>query len=289
MNVRVYGINFDRSNWFRFSQKSVLLSRTKKLRMANFIKDFWEKQAITHKEAPSASWGDNFAIDLEVENIGRYIKEGDTVLDVGCANGFASLRQLKDRKPAHVTGIDFSYNMIRYALEVRSDHPQKEQLHFETGDITNIQFKDNSFDVVYTTRVLINLPNWQDQIRGINECIRVAKKGGTIVLSEAFFEPLVLLNSLRLLVQLEPLVEHDFNRYIKKKNIEAYLSESGYKFENIDFSSVYYLGSRFLRELVTNPADYPGYSNPINKIFYDIEKDFSGGGFGIQQAYIIKK
>ena len=31
------------------------------------------------------------------------------------------------------------------------------------------------------------------------------------------------------------------------------------------------------------------YSNPINKIFFEIEKDFSGGGFGIQQAYIIDK
>jgi hypothetical protein len=48
------------------------------------------------------------------------------------------------------------------------------------------------------------------------------------------------------------------------------------------------LGSRFLRELVTDPAAYPGF-NPINRIFYDIEKDFSGGGFGIQQAYIITK
>jgi hypothetical protein len=43
-----------------------------------------------------------------------------------------------------------------------------------------------------------------------------------------------------------------------------------------------------LRELVTDPASYPGF-NPINRIFYDIEKDFSGGGFGIQQAYIVTK
>ena len=54
-------------------------------------------------------------------------------------------------------------------------------------------------------------------------------------------------------------------------------------------SSIYYLGSRFLRELVTNPADYKGYSNPINKLFYEIEKEFSGGGFGIQQIYLLYK
>ncbi len=61
------------------------------------------------------------------------------------------------------------------------------------------------------------------------------------------------------------------------------------EFENVDFSSIYYLGSRFLREIVTNPQDYPGYSHPINEIFYKIEEPFSGGDFGIQQAYILRK
>jgi 2-polyprenyl-3-methyl-5-hydroxy-6-metoxy-1,4-benzoquinol methylase len=123
----------------------------------------------------------------------------------------------------------------------------------------------------------------------MNECLRVVKPGGKVVFSEAFYEPLMLLNAMRLLKQLPPLVEHDFNRYIKKENIEKYLSDKGLPFECDEFSSIYYLGSRFLRELVTNPSDYQGYSNPINGIFYDIEKKFSGGGFGIQQAYIVKK
>jgi hypothetical protein len=56
-----------------------------------------------------------------------------------------------------------------------------------------------------------------------------------------------------------------------------------------DFSSVYYLGSRFLRELISKIEDYPGYSNPINKIFYELEKSYSGGGFGIQMIYVIEK
>jgi hypothetical protein len=91
------------------------------------------------------------------------------------------------------------------------------------------------------------------------------------------------------LKQLPPLVEHDFNRYIKKAKLEDWLSKKGFAWTVEDFSSIYYLGSRFLRDLVTNPSDYPGYSNPINKIFYDVEKEFSGGGFGIQQAYVVKK
>jgi hypothetical protein len=71
--------------------------------------------------------------------------------------------------------------------------------------------------------------------------------------------------------------------------LEEFFNQKRLKFSVNEFSSVYYLGSRFLRELVTNPAAYPGFSNPINRIFYDIEKEFSGGGFGIQQAYIVTK
>jgi ubiquinone/menaquinone biosynthesis C-methylase UbiE len=257
--------------------------------MDNFIKDFWESQAEKYTTSHAASWGDNFAIDLEINTVGEYIKEGDVVLDMGCANGFAAIRHLNDRNPAKIFGLDYAPNMVKFANKVKEEISEKDKLDFEVGDILNIKFNDNTFDVVYTTRVIINLPNWKEQIRAIDECIRVAKPGGIIIFSEAFYEPLVLLNALRSLKQLPPLVEHDFNRYIKKDRLEKHLSNKNLIFECNEFSSVYYLGSRFLRELVTIPSDYPGYSNPINQLFYDIEKNYSGGGFGIQQAYIIKK
>ncbi len=257
--------------------------------MDNFIKDFWEKQAEKHKFSQAASWEDNFAMELEINTVGEYINEGDIVLDAGCANGFTTFRHLTERKPDKIYGIDFASNMIKFANEARAEFSEKEKIDFEVGDIRKLNFDDNIFDVVYTVRVIINLPNWEEQKMAIDECVRVTKPGGTVVFSEAFYEPLILLNALRTLKQLPPLVEHDFNRYIKKERLEKYLLSKNLVFECNEFSSVYYLGSRFLRELVTVPTDYPGYSNPINQLFYDLEKKYSGGGFGIQQAYIIKK
>ena len=256
--------------------------------MTEFIKKFWEKQGKIFKESHEASWGDNFAIDLEIENISKFINKGDNVLDVGCANGYSTFFYLK-KKPLHITGVDFANNMILNANIAAKKLNVESIVKFEVGDIRNLDFPNSTFDVSYTTRVLINLPNWEEQKLGIDELIRVTKEGGRVILSEAFYEPLVLLNSLRQLVQLPPLVEHDFNRYIKKIKLEDYLIKKGYDFECIDMSSIYYLGSRFLRELVTNPGDYKGYSNPINKLFYEIEKEFSGGGFGIQQIYLLYK
>lgn len=256
--------------------------------MNDFILDFWNSQAKKHGVSHSASWGDNFAIDLEIENIDQYIFENSDVLDVGCANGYSMLHHLA-KKPRSLTGIDFSRDMIEQAgLNTPGDAGGCE-ISFEVGDVRNLRFEDESFDIVYTTRTLINLPNWKEQMQGIEHCLRVCKKGGKVILSEAFWEPLVLLNALRTLKSLPPLVEHDFNRYLKKSSLEEFLTTKGVEFEVNEFSSVYYLGSRFLRELVTVPEDYPGYSNPINEIFYRLEKEFSGGGFGIQQAYVLTK
>ncbi|MCK5641542.1 MAG: class I SAM-dependent methyltransferase [Gammaproteobacteria bacterium] len=256
--------------------------------MSNHILQFWSSQADKFGTSHSASWGDNYAIDLEIHTIGQHIKEGDKVLDVGCANGYSAIHHL-DKHISSITGVDFSESMIREAKKNQRECDSPDKLYFEVGDIRKLRFENDTFDVVYTTRTLINLPTWDEQKRGISECIRVCKVGGKIIFSEAFWEPLVLLNSIRTLKSLAPLVEHDFNRYLKKKYLEEYFLSGNIRFNVIDFSSIYYLGSRFLRELVTNPEDYPGYSNPINEIFYNIEKEYSGGGFGIQQAYVIQK
>jgi len=254
----------------------------------DFIKETWEKNAAQFKTSHWASWGDIYAIQLEIDNNAQFIKDGDKVLDVGCANGYSAFEQFKKHK-IEIHGIDYSEKMIEHALDEKNKNYAKDPIIFGVGDIRKIDYPSETFDVVYTTRVLINLSNWEEQVEGIKECIRVAKKGGTIVFSEAFWEPLVLLNALRTLKNLPSLIEHDFNRYIKKSKLEKYFSENKIAFENLDFTSVYYLGSRFLRELVTQPELYPGYSNPINELFFQIEQKFSGGGFGIQQAYVVKK
>ena len=253
----------------------------------NFIKEFWENQEVMFKDSHWASWGDSYAIDLEIKNIANYIKQEDKILDIGCANGFSTFYHYN--KASEITGVDFSEQMIEQAKEKKTELKLDNRINFFHGDVRNLDFKDNTFDVVYTTRVLINLPSWKEQQNGIKECLRVTKKGGTVILSEGFWEPLMLLNSLRGIKNLPPLEEHDFNRYLKKYKTESFLKKLNLNFEIIDFTSIYYLGSRFLREIVTNPSDYPGYSNPINKIFYEIEQQFSGGGFGIQQAVVIKK
>jgi ubiquinone/menaquinone biosynthesis C-methylase UbiE len=259
--------------------------------MEDFIKKYWDNQSNTYGDSYLVSWGDKQAIELEIDVVGKYLENNDYVLDVGCANGYSTFRQLERNPTLAMIGVDFSEPMIDNAKKKLSSYDLKSSsyLSFEVGNILNLDFEDNKFDKVYTTRVLINLPTWEQQIIGLNELLRVVKIGGKVIISEGFYEPLVKLNSIRLIAGLSPLVEHDFNRYLKISRLDEFLLSKKLSFKRIDFSSVYYLGSRFIREFVTDINDYNGYSNPINEIFYKLEKDFSGGGFGIQQAYVIIK
>lgn len=257
--------------------------------MSERIKKYWEAQGNLHGASHWASWGDNWMINLEIETIASLIKDGDTVIDIGCANGYSTFRQTQLHKLASIAGVDFSESMIKEARHALARCETNCTTSFELGDVRNLPFPENTFDVAYTTRVLINLPTWEEQKQAIIECLKVVKPWGRLILSEGFWEPLCLLNSMRALKGMAPLVEHDFNRYIKLSRLQEFLDDLSLKYEVNDFSSIYYFGSRFLRELVTDPSKYEGFSNPINKIFYELERQYSGGGFGIQQAVIITK
>jgi ubiquinone/menaquinone biosynthesis C-methylase UbiE len=85
----------------------------------DYIKSFWENQGLRHEVSHHASWGDLFAIELEIETIGRFIQPGQHVLDVGCANGFSTFRQMDLHPDATFTGIDYAEAMIAQAERAR--------------------------------------------------------------------------------------------------------------------------------------------------------------------------
>ena len=86
--------------------------------------------------------GDNFAIDLEVENISNIIKKDDCVLDVGCSNGHATLAMLQ-KNPVKLYGVDYAENMILYANENKSRLDNSDNVSFRVGDIKKLPFEDN--------------------------------------------------------------------------------------------------------------------------------------------------
>jgi len=115
---------------------------------------------------------------------GRYVNElekrilinligdvkGKKILDVGCGTG--RFTNILTRMGAKVTAIDPSPEMISYAKR------QFKECRFEIGDIKNMRFPDDSFDVVVAMRVLIH---FHDKKKALEEMVRVVKPGRMVV------------------------------------------------------------------------------------------------------------
>jgi ubiquinone/menaquinone biosynthesis C-methylase UbiE len=57
-------------------------------------------------------------------------------------------------------------------------------VEFDTGDITQLDEPDGTYDKVVVTRVIINLSEWDLQQAGLRHASRLVKPGGLLLLSE---------------------------------------------------------------------------------------------------------
>ena len=260
------------------------------------ILNFWDAQAVKHKTKHSASWADIYMLQIERLFLIDAIKScppGSSILDAGTSNGH-SLVEIAKQFPQHnFEGFDFAPNMVANCNELIKSEQLSNVSPAYQADIRDLTaLTTTKFDFVFTTRVLINLPTWEEQKIGIDQMLSHVSPGGRLVIMEGFWEPLIKLNSLRTIAGLEPLREHDFNRYIKQSNLEAYLSKLPVNYENFDFSSTYYLMTRFIREAIGADKKDIAYNSDFNHSAMLLSRDYAhynNAGFGIQQSYIITK
>lgn len=96
------------------------------------------------------------------------------VLDVGCACGFFSI--ILTKNGCEVTGIDLTETMIEQARELAlTNHCN---INYQVMDAENLDFQDETFDVVISRNLTWTLPNPR---QAYSEWIRVLKKGGMLL------------------------------------------------------------------------------------------------------------
>lgn len=106
-------------------------------------------------------------------------KPGMHIVDVCCGTGQLSLQlALTVGTTGHITGLDFSQNMLEKAREHVSGSAYQSNIELIQGDAMSLPFEDNSFDGATVGWGLRNLPDLE---KGIREMIRVVKPGGKVV------------------------------------------------------------------------------------------------------------
>jgi len=105
---------------------------------------------------------------------------GKDILDVCCGTGDIAIALARENPAFDVTGIDFSPAMLAQAREKGAGITT---LHWVQGDVMDLPFKDESFDVVCISFGLRNTPDYR---RVLREMRRILRPGGKVYCLDSF-------------------------------------------------------------------------------------------------------
>src|SRR6476469_6906094 len=110
------------------------------------------------------------------------LRSGSRGLDLGCGMG-ETTRQLARTldKPNEIVGLELNPDLVETAKKLSS---VEDDVSFEQGDVSVLEFADNSFDFVFTRYLLMHLAEPEAVLK---EMLRVCKSGGTVAVQEPDF------------------------------------------------------------------------------------------------------
>lgn len=118
------------------------------------------------------------------------LRGDERVLDVGCGRG-AVLNLVAARlSTGSVTGVDLwrtkdqSGNAPEVTLRNAELEGVRDRVHLETGDMRELPFEDERFDVVLSSLAVHNLPDRAERAKALREMVRVLKRGGRILIAD---------------------------------------------------------------------------------------------------------
>lgn len=115
----------------------------------------------------------------EITNLSnKYIKDGMMILDVGCGNGRIT-QELKNKNIKYI-GIDNSTELLKEAIHNFND---RSNFSFLEGDILELPFAENQFDVIVCVAVMHHVPSKNLRDKAMLEIHRVLKPGGILIMS----------------------------------------------------------------------------------------------------------
>ncbi|MCP3924033.1 MAG: class I SAM-dependent methyltransferase [Desulfobacterales bacterium] len=249
--------------------------------MQNKVHEFWESQA---KKGVESGTRDLILDSLERNALSSYIKNGVSILEVGCGDGRLSI-DLRKNYDINITAFDYSKNMIDLAVS-NAEKTSITDINFFVQNLLTIDEIDQKFDIVISKRALINLSSYEDQVSVIKKVSKLLLPGGLFLMCESSKKGLKAINQSRQAFNLSEISSPWHNNYIDDDRLlEESLPLKLVKRE--DFSSTYYFLSRIVNaHLVDLEGKEPAYDSPVNEMALKLP---SFGNMGQTILWVWKK
>lgn len=135
--------------------------------------------SIGHKEGPLAYMRSRTA-EVCCAFFREHVQRDSRILDCGCGPGSVTVGLAQWAPDGETVGIDLGAEQLEGARALASNLGV-ENVSFRQGDIFDLPFEDNSFDVVFSHAVLLHLA---DPERALVEIRRVLRPGGLVAVRD---------------------------------------------------------------------------------------------------------
>ena len=206
------------------------------------IQEYWNTRATNDTSAQSTT-NDIYLREIEYRVLSNQIEKHspEKIADIGCGDGRTTARLATDYPDILFSGFDYSQSMVENATKVNGAS-KSSNLVFRPLDI--IEGLPVSFDLIYTTRCLINLPSWPLQQTAIKNIHKALSPNGIFVMVENFIEGHEKFNQVRRSSGLSEIPIREHNLFFARHLLLGFLKSLFELKEDINISSTYYLVSR---------------------------------------------
>jgi SAM-dependent methyltransferase len=179
----------------------------------------WNERARSGIDAAKVNIDDTVQRDLELQFVFKNIDRGSRLLEVGCGNGYVT-RQLRERV-AHVDAFDYSENMIEQGKRLCGETNNR-FFHDSVLDPKNVR---GPYDIAVCIRVLINLGDFDQQVKAVRNIAGLLKPGGKLILIEGYREGFDAISSFRTSIGMPALKPASINYYSALSDMQPVLQK----------------------------------------------------------------
>jgi SAM-dependent methyltransferase len=227
------------------------------------IKKYWDERAI--KGGSNITTNDIYMRRIEIRVLAEQIWERRPVAigDIGCGDGLTTCCLARKLCLPMFYGLDFSEEMVRRATTGAGD---TSGVLFRCHDITQ-PIERPKFNMIYTTRCLINLPTWEEQMVAIKNIRDALLQNGIYVMIENFIEGHYAMNLERRQVGLSETPVRPHNLFFNRQHLLDCVGPMFDVLEEVNISSIYYLVTRVVyAKICADKGVEPDYADEHHRL-----------------------